>query len=124
MTAPTRERQRAEQRGRRAESLATLWLALKGYRRVATRFRSPVGEIDLVVRRGRVLAFVEVKRRASRDEAALAVTPAARQRLLRAAEAFVGRHPEAAGLTLRFDLVLITPRRLPLHVVDAFGTDR
>ena len=123
-TARRRDRREAERRGRRAEALAALWLGLKGYRPVARRFKSPVGEIDLVMRRGRVLAFIEVKSRPDLDQAALAVTPAARYRLVRAAEAFVSRHPEAAALTLRFDLVLVTPRRFPKHVVDAFGVDR
>ncbi|SHF61192.1 putative endonuclease [Kaistia soli DSM 19436] len=120
----TEDRQAAEQRGRRAERIAALYLGLKGYRVVARRFKSPVGEIDLVMRRGGVLAFVEVKNRADFDAAALAVTPHARRRLLRAADAFIGRHPDAATLTLRFDLVLIAPRRWPRHLVDAFGTDR
>jgi len=118
------DRQAAEQRGRRAERIAALYLGLKGYRVVARRFRSPVGEIDLIMRRGGVLAFVEVKNRADLDAAALAVTPFARQRLVRAAEAYIGRHPGAATLTLRFDVVLIAPRRWPRHLVDAFGTDR
>lgn len=124
MTPARHSRQGAERRGRLAETVAAVYLGLKGYRVVARRFRSPVGEIDLVMRRGGVLAFVEVKNRRTLDDAALAVTPQARQRLVRAAEAFIGRHPQAAALTLRFDLVLVAPRRWPRHIVDAFGTDR
>lgn len=123
MTA-TDSRRAAERSGRFAESLAALYLNAKGYRVVARRFRSAVGEIDLVMRRGGVIAFVEVKRRASLDEAALAISPQARQRLVRAAEAFISRHPETMALTLRFDVVLIAPGRWPRHIVDAFGTDR
>ncbi len=117
-------RQKAERRGRFAESLAAFYLGLKGYRVVARRFKSPVGEIDLIMRRRDVIAFVEVKNRADLDTAALAVTPFARRRLLRAAEAYIGRHPDIAALTLRFDVVLIAPGRWPRHLVDAFGTDR
>ena len=117
-------RQQAEQRGRRAERLAALYLGLKGYRVLARRFKSPVGEIDLVMRRRDVIAFVEVKNRADFDAAVLAVTPFARRRLLRAADAYIGRHPHLAALTLRFDIVLIAPRRWPRHMVDAFGVDR
>ncbi len=117
-------RQKAEQRGRFAERIAALYLGLKGYRVVARRFKSPVGEIDLIMRRRDVLAFIEVKSRADLDTAALAVTPFARRRLLRAADAFVGRHPEVGALTLRLDVVLIAPRRWPRHLVDAFGRDR
>jgi putative endonuclease len=123
MTATDRRRA-AERKGRAAETLAALFLRLKGYRVVARRFRTPVGEIDLVMQRASTLVFVEVKKRAFADDAVLAVTPAARQRLVRAAEAFLGRHPEAAALTLRFDVVALAPRSWPRHIVDAFGVDR
>ena len=76
------------------------------------------------MRRGGTLAFVEVKRRASRDEALLSVAPAARRRILRAAEWYISSHPAAAELTCRFDVVALAPRRLPYHLVDAFGVDR
>lgn len=122
--ATTNDRRQAERRGRFAETIAALYLNLKGYRVVARRFKTPVGELDLVMRRGKTLVFVEVKARRSHDEAILAVSPAARRRLLRAADAFIGRHPEAAALTLRFDVVALAPRRMPQHLVDAFGTDR
>ncbi len=117
-------RQEAERRGRSAERLAALYLGIKGYRVLARRFRSPVGEIDLVMRRGGVIAFVEVKNRMDFEAAAFAVTPFARRRLLRAAEAYVSRHPHLAAMTLRFDVVLIAPGRWPRHLVDAFGADR
>ena len=72
------DRRLAERRGRRAETLAAWYLRLKGYRILARRYRTPVGEIDLIVRRGRLVAFVEVKRRPTEAEAAEAVTrPAA-----------------------------------------------
>ena len=67
------KRQRAESGGRRAETLAAWWLRLKGWRILATRARTPVGEVDLVARRGRTLAFVEVKARATDDEAGFAL---------------------------------------------------
>ncbi|WEK51078.1 MAG: YraN family protein [Candidatus Kaistia colombiensis] len=118
------DRRASERRGRFAETVAALYLNLKGYRTVARRFRSPLGEIDLVMRRGGLLVFVEVKARRRRDAAILAITPAARDRLIRAAESFIARHPQAAGLTLRFDIVAVLPRRLPYHIVDAFACDR
>lgn len=118
------DRRASERHGRFAETVAALFLNLKGYRTVARRFRSPLGEIDLVMRRGRTLVFVEVKARRTLDAAILAITPTARGRLLRAAESFVGRYPDAMTMTLRFDIVAIVPRRLPRHIIDAFGGDR
>ncbi len=110
----------AERRGRRAERLAAWLLRLRGYRILARRFACPVGEIDLVARRGDLLAFVEVKRRDSPAAAAEALRPAQRRRIARAAEAFLSQRPELAGLRLRFDLVLITPGRPPRHLTDAW----
>jgi putative endonuclease len=118
------DRRLSERRGRFAETVAALYLNLKGYRTVARRFRSPLGEIDLVMRRGGTLVFVEVKARRSLEAAILAITPAARDRLIRAAESFLARHPEAAMMGLRFDIVAVVPRRLPHHILDAFQSDR
>jgi putative endonuclease len=118
------DRRVSERHGRFAETVAALYLNLKGYRTVARRFRSPLGEIDLVMRRGGTLVFVEVKARRTRDAAILAITPAARDRLLRAAESFLARHPQAVAMTLRFDIVAIVPSRLPHHIIDAFQSDR
>ncbi len=110
----------AEERGRRGERLAALWLILKGYRILARRVRTPVGEIDLVARKGRLIAFVEVKARRTPADAALAVTPAAQTRIARAAEAWLSRNAWASGSALRFDLVAIMPGRWPRHVRDAW----
>ncbi len=84
------------------------------------RYRTPVGEIDLIARRGRLVAFVEVKQRPSDAEAAEAVTPTGRQRIARAAEAWLAAHPAAADLDLRFDVVVCVPGRLPRHLPAAF----
>ena len=117
----TREtRRRAYGRGRRAEALAAWWLRLKGYRIVARGFRVPAGEIDLIARRGRVLAHVEVKARPSLEEAREALTPRQRRRIERAAEAFLQRRPDLAGLDQRFDVVLLAPRRRPYHLENAW----
>lgn len=117
------ERQRAWLRGRRAEALAAWWLRLKGYRILARDFRVPLGEIDLVARRGRLLAVVEVKKRASLLEAGEAITPPQRQRIARAAEVYLQQNPALRELDLRFDAVLIAPGHWPLHVADAWRED-
>ena len=115
-----RARRRAWLRGRRAEALAAWLLRLKGYRIVERDFRTTVGEIDLVARRGAVLALVEVKARPSLAEASEAIGPRQRRRIERAAKAFLQRHPALAALDLRFDAVLIAPDCWPRHVTDAW----
>lgn len=116
-------RRAAYRRGRRAERLAGWWLRLKGYRVVARQVRTPVGEIDLIVRRGRILAFVEVKRRDALATAAAAIGPRQRQRIARAAEHFLRGHPRLAGLQPRFDALLLAAGRLPRHLPDAWRLD-
>ena len=77
-------------------------------------------EADIVARRGRVLAFVEVKARATLDDAAYAVTPRQQKRIVDAANAWLMAHPEHANFDLRFDAVLVAPRAPPLHLPGAF----
>jgi putative endonuclease len=114
------ERVAAFRTGLSAEARAAAWLLGKGYRIVAKRFRTPYGEIDIVARRRNLLAFVEVKARASLDEAAYAVTPRQQRRIIDAAQAWLMTHPEHADFELRFDVMLIAPRRLPRHLLAAF----
>jgi putative endonuclease len=116
-------RRRAEVSGRRAEVIAAWCLRLKRYRILARRYRTPVGEIDLIARRGRTIAFVEVKLRASEAEAIEAVRPAAARRIVRAADYWLAAHPSALGFDLRFDLMLAVPGRLPRHLEAAFDSD-
>jgi putative endonuclease len=92
----------------------------KGYRVLAKRFRTPHGEIDLVAKRRNLVAFIEVKARATLDDAAFAVTPRQQARIINAAQIWLVAHPEYAQFDLRFDAILIAPRRLPRHVLAAF----
>ena len=103
-----------------AETRAAAFLMAKGYRILAKRFRTPYGEIDLVARKRNLLVFVEVKARGSLDEAAYAVTPRQQQRIINAAQAWLMAHPEHAEFDMRFDAMLIAPRRLPRHLLAAF----
>jgi putative endonuclease len=114
------ERVAAFRTGLSAESRAAAYLMAKGYRILAKRFRTPYGEIDLVARRRNLLAFIEVKARASLDEAAYAVTPRQQQRIIAAAQAWLMAHPEHAEFDMRFDAMLIAPKRLPRHLLAAF----
>jgi putative endonuclease len=119
--APSPERVAAFRTGISAESRAAAYLIAKGYRILARRFRTPHGEIDIVARRRNLIAFVEVKARASLDEAAFAVTPRQQQRIIDdAAQGWLAAHPEHAEFELRFDAMLIAPRSLPRHVLAAF----
>ena len=114
------ERVAAFRTGLSAESRAAAYLMAKGYRILAKRFRTPYGEIDLVVRKRNLIAFVEVKARASLDDAAWAVTPRQQQRIINAAQAWLMAHPEHAEFDMRFDAMLIAPRSLPRHLLAAF----
>ena len=113
-------RRRAYRRGRMSERLCRLFLRLKGYRILAAGFRVPVGEIDIVARRGRTLAIVEVKAHAGLAAAAEALTRQQQKRIARAAEAYLALHPSAAGLVVRFDVMLVRPWRLPHHLTNAW----
>lgn len=114
-------RQRAERRGRFSELIAALWLLLHGYRIVALRYRTPAGEIDLVALKGRELAvFVEVKARGSAGAGVDAVSPLAKRRIRAASDYWLARRRDAGRLSLRFDIVVVSPGRLPVHFADAF----
>jgi putative endonuclease len=109
----------ARRSGRRGEFLCALWLMAKGYRLVGFRLRTPQGEIDILARKGEVLAVVEVKRRRTLDEALAAVTPLQRDRLHRAAQALAARGSSRAA-SVRLDLIALAPLRLPRHIPDAW----
>ena len=112
-------RQRAEAEGRRAETLAAWYLRLKGWRILARRLRTRAGEVDLVARRGRTLAFVEVKARASDAAAELALDRRRLARVAAAAEMLAARYaqPEDA---VRIDAVFVVPGRLPRHLTNVW----
>ncbi|MEO1093120.1 MAG: YraN family protein [Pseudomonadota bacterium] len=109
-----------DDRGRRAEAVAAWWLRLRGFRILARRYRTPVGELDLVAKRGGLMVFVEVKRRASTADAAAAVSLAQRRRIGRAAAAFLARHGAADAPHTRYDVIAVAPWQWPCHVVDAW----
>lgn len=116
-----RQRQQRERAGHRAEMLAAWWLQAKGYRVLARRYKTPVGEIDLVVKRGGQLAFVEVKLRRHGRDAAEAVHIHNQQRVVRAAQWWLQHHPEYASSAVRFDVCLLAWYRWPNHIPHAFS---
>jgi putative endonuclease len=113
-------RRQAERGGRLAETICAAWLMLRGWRIIATRARTVVGEIDLVATRGRTIAFIEVKHRPDTDSAAFSLQPRQQQRIARAAEAFLQRRRHLAALEPRFDVMLVAPWRLPVHIANAW----
>ena len=118
-----RKKRRAWRFGRVAEMLCAWYLRLRGYRILARGFRVPVGEIDIVARRGRTLAVIEVKARDTFATAVDALGPRQQRRIVRAAAAFLKARPGCAGLDVRFDMMLVLPWRLPVHITDAWRSE-
>ncbi|MEE9328548.1 MAG: YraN family protein [Parvularculaceae bacterium] len=112
---------KAERKGRRAEQYAALMLMLKGYGILERRWKTPVGEIDLIIRRGRTIAFVEVKARRDIATAIQAVTPTARARISAAADLWVSQ-ANSKNYAYRFDLVTISGWRIR-HLKNAWHNE-
>lgn len=117
----TKERRRRYRRGHVSEWIAAAALMARGYRILGRRVRTPVGEIDLVAVRGKRIAFVEVKRRATLAEAQAALGGALPRRLGRAAEHWISRHARYREHTRGLDAMLIIPARLPVYLRDALN---
>lgn len=113
------KREIAEKRGRRGEGWAALWLRVHGWRVIARRVKTPRGEIDLVARRGRTVAFVEVKWRAGGEGLDTAIDAYRLRRVAAAVEAVAHRHARP-GDTIRIDVLLLAPGRWPRHIVNAW----
>lgn len=113
------DRHLAEQRGRRAETIAAWWLRFHGWRILARRMKMRGGEVDLIARRGKLVAFVEVKQRATAGAAAMALDRHRLRRVAIAAEQLAPRYARP-GDDIRIDAIFIVPGRLPLHLADVW----
>lgn len=113
-------KQAAHQRGHKSESFAAFALRLKGWRIIAKRYRSPLGEIDLIARKADLIAMIEVKARTTLKEAMESVTPAAQKRIMGSADLWLSRQKDAAKLSVRFDIIAVLPWRWPVHIERAF----
>lgn len=120
-----KQRRSAERAGRMAEAAAALWLVMKGYRIAARRVKTPAGEIDIVAWQRKpapygTLCFVEVKWRPRLDDAIQAIGPRQRERLARAAAAYLQRNARHAAADIRYDVLLLAPNTWPQHLRDAW----
>ncbi len=119
MSRPAPARTAAEARGRKGETLAAWFLRMKGWRIVARRVKAPGGEVDLIARRGRTVAFVEVKWRATADQRDVAIDRNRLRRVAAAANALAPRYA-AHGQDVTIDVLLLAPGRWPRHIVNAW----
>ena len=117
------KRLKARRRGRVAEHLCRWHLRLRGWRILACDWRCPAGEIDILARRRDILAVIEVKSRTDFATGAAALSPRQRRRIARAAEAFLLVRPDLATMAIRFDVMVVEPRRLPRHLPEAWRSD-
>lgn len=118
------KRQRAEQAGRRGESLAALFLQAKGYRLLERRYKSGAGEIDLIFKKGKCYVFAEVKHRLTIEAGLDSVTAMQANRIMNAADLYIAKKvcpgPVAVDYDMRFDLIITGAKLLPVHIKDAF----
>ncbi|WP_348041129.1 YraN family protein [Devosia sp.] len=120
----SKARLKAYRGGHWGETLAALFLQAKLYRIIDRRFKSPVGEIDLVAQRFGITVFVEVKARTHASGEAEALAAVNQQRIIRAAQYYIARHPHLAQTPLRFDVIFLARRAWPRHVINAFDASR
>lgn len=111
---------RALRKGAIAEYRAALALMLKGYRIAAFRYRTKLGEVDIIARKGDIVACVEVKARANIENAVIAVSPLSQRRIRAASDLWLARQPDATRLSIRYDIISVTPWGWPVHIPDAF----
>ena len=120
MSNETNKKRAAYRLGHWAEVWASFILLMKGYSILKRRYKTPQGEIDIIIKRGSTIAFVEVKARGDLESAAFAITPRQQKRIEGAAKGFVAQNPRYAEYFCRFDAVLVAPKRWPTHITNAW----
>jgi putative endonuclease len=113
------ERRRGHRRGLNAEWIVAALLVVTGHRILERRFKTPVGEIDIIALKGSRIAIVEVKRRSTSEDCEAAITPMLRQRVHRAADLWLARNPNFQRHDIGFDLIFVVPWRFPIVMRDA-----
>jgi putative endonuclease len=117
---PDKKRLKALRRGSLAEYRAALSLLMKGYRIVAFRYRTKLGEIDIIARKGNLIACVEVKARRSLKDSVFAVSDLAQRRIRAASDLWLAKQPDIVLLSVRYDIISVVAWRWPIHLPDAF----
>ena len=120
MAMASDKRRRAYRRGHFAEWKAAFALILKGYRILAFRHKTKLGEIDLIARKGDLIVIVEVKARPTVEQAVDAVSQSSKRRIHNAADLWLGKQRDASKLSIRFDIIAVCPLRWPVHLENAF----
>lgn len=120
------QKKKAYKFGLAAEKIAAIFLRLKGYRIIAERYKNPKGEIDILATKGKVLAIVEVKARKNLSDCTYSITPFKQQKILGALEWLMAGGGKISGLAkaseriIRFDAIFVVPKKLPVHLKDAW----
>ncbi|MEZ5690086.1 MAG: YraN family protein [Rickettsiales bacterium] len=120
------KRKKAYRLGIAAEKKAAIFLWLKGYSIIETNYSCPQGEIDIIAKKGKTIIIAEVKARKNFDDCAYSITPSKRQKISKATNWFMTYGKKKSifiknnDYILRFDAILITPKRLPKHIKDAW----
>jgi len=114
------KRKRAEKLGRRAEFFAGLFLRAKFFSILQKRYKTPIGEIDIIARRGDLLIFVEIKLRRKKSAIAEALQAVNRRRIVGAAKHYLAKNPHLAEKNMRFDVIFLAPFVIPVHLKGAF----
>jgi putative endonuclease len=117
-----RSRRLAERSGRFGEIVAIYWLRLQGYRICEVRYKTAIGEIDLIAKRGKWLVFVEVKWRKT-GASTYDVSPFQAKRIIQTAGLYLAKNTINNNTQTRFDIILVQPWRWPRHITGAFDAD-
>ncbi|MCO6187341.1 YraN family protein [Rhizobium sp. L1K21] len=115
-----KKRRRAFRLGHLAEFYAAAYLLFRGYRILQLRYRTKAGEIDIIARKGNLIAFVEVKARRTVEDALFSVGERNKARIRAASRIWLAKQKDFSELSWRYDILAVTPWRLPSHVPDAF----
>ena len=118
--AASKQKIRAFRRGWISEYLAAFYLMMKGYRILSLRYKTRVGEIDIIARKGDIVVFCEVKARPSVDDAIFAVNATTQKRIRDASDFWLSRQKNASRLSQRYDVIAIVPLALPKHIENCF----
>lgn len=115
-----RKYKRGHKRGQWGELYVRLWLIMRRWTILKHQWKTPLGEIDIIAQKGRLIAFIEVKNHASYDDSRSVITPKQQKRIINAARFFIKEHPAYASHDMRFDAILLHQWWAVEHIADAW----